>query len=80
MSSTFCRFQIDDQFEFGRGLHREIRRLAPLENSIGIRRRAPELIGQINSVGRETTGIRVNAVRADCRQARARDAKAYYRD
>ncbi len=43
-------FQIDDQLEFGRRLHRQVGRLRALENPIDIGCRSPHLIGQVDAV------------------------------
>ena len=43
--------EVDDQLILGRRLHRQIGQLLPLENAIDIARRAPPVMGEVNSVG-----------------------------
>src|SRR6516165_7547748 len=48
-------FQIDHQLEFDWSLYRKLTWLLAFKNAINIRRRAPEIIGQIISVGQQAT-------------------------
>jgi hypothetical protein len=47
--------QIEDRRVFGRRLYRQIGCLLALENAIDIASREPALLGDVGSVGRETT-------------------------
>ena len=45
--------EVDHQLELGRGLDGKLARLLALEDAIGIGRRAPKIINQVNSVGQQ---------------------------
>src|SRR5260370_14632066 len=60
--------EIDDQFEFGRLLDRQVGRSGTLEDAIKIRGRAKVKISQINSVGNEAPGRNEQTERIDCGQ------------
>jgi hypothetical protein len=63
------RLKIDDKFELGRLLDREIGRFSPLENAIHVNRRLPELIGEIHSIRDETAAFREDTDRVDSRKS-----------
>jgi hypothetical protein len=65
------RLKIDDKFELGRLLDREIGRFSPLENAIHVNRRLPELIGEIHSIRDETAAFREDTDRVDSRNLMA---------
>src|SRR5215813_11467154 len=61
-------FQIDHQFEFDRSLHGKLTWLLALKNAINIRRRAPEIIGQIISVGQQAAEFSEGTIWIDGRE------------
>src|ERR1700730_17592055 len=59
---------IDHQLELDGGLDGKLARLLPLEDAIGIGRRAPKIIGQVNSVGQQAAEFSEETVRIDVRE------------
>ena len=47
--------EVDDQFVFGRGLHRQVGRLLPSEDAIDVAGRASVLVEVVEAVGHQTT-------------------------
>src|SRR6516164_10121360 len=66
-----CSLQVDDQFELGRLLHGQVRRLGPFEDFVHIRGRTAEQVRQVRSVGHKTAGIYELPCLIHCRQAAA---------
>jgi hypothetical protein len=58
-ADLFSRFQIDDEFELLRLLHREIGGLGAFKNLVDIRGGAPEQIRSVNAIVHEATGFSI---------------------
>src|ERR1700730_15094382 len=61
--------EVDHQLELDWGLDGKIARLLTLEDAIGIDRRAPKIIGHVNSVGQQAAEFSEEAVRINGRAA-----------
>ena len=68
MPNCFSGFDIDDEFVFGRRLHRQIGGILALENSIDIAGGAPELVDEIGPIGDQAAAGDVEAGVEDRRQ------------
>src|SRR5262245_23131892 len=64
-------FEVDDEFEFGRQLNRQLARLGALEDQIDVRGRSAVCVGQINSVRHKAAAAGEEAIRIDRWQAMA---------
>jgi hypothetical protein len=60
--------QIDDELEFDGGLNGKVARLFALQNAIRIGRRAPKILGIVNSVGQQPAKFSEGTVRIDGRE------------
>ena len=60
--------EVDHHFELDWGLDGKLARLRALEDAIGIGRRAPKTIGQVNSVGQQPADSSEETVRIDDRK------------
>jgi hypothetical protein len=60
--------EVDHQLVLDRRLHRKVAWLRTLEDEIDINRRAPKIIGQVNSVGQEAAEFSEETVRIDGRK------------
>src|SRR6516162_6233958 len=67
-----CNLQVDDQFELGRLLHGQVRRLGSFQDFVHIRGSTSEQVGEVRSVGHKTAGIYELPCLIHCRQAAAR--------
>ena len=67
MPSVLAVLQIDDQFELGRLLHRQIGGLRPLENAAAIDADLAERIRKAGAVAYQPTRFRIVAHRVGCR-------------
>jgi hypothetical protein len=63
--------EVDHQLELDRGLDGKFAWLRALEDAIGIGRQAPNIIGQVNSVGQQATDFSEETPRIDDREATA---------
>src|SRR6266478_6982950 len=75
-------FHIDHQLELDRSLDRKLARPCAVEDAIGIARRAPKIIGYVNSVGDQTAELSVEPPRfltSGFLVVRANDFDAWYR-
>ena len=61
--------EIDDQFELGRRLHRQVGGRLTAQDAVDIGRRLPILLGEVGGVGHETAGRHEETERVDCGQA-----------
>src|SRR6516162_1085367 len=68
-TERFGGLEVDHQLELDWGLDGKIARLLALEDAIGIGRRAPKVIGHVNSVGQQAAKFSEEAVRIDGREA-----------
>ena len=60
--------EVDHQLELDRGLDGKLARLLALEDAIDIGRRAPKIIGQVNSVGQQAADFSEETERIDGRE------------
>lgn len=58
-------FEIDDQFVFGRCLHRQVSRFLPLKDAIDIASRAPVLVDPITPIGDQAAVVDELALEVD---------------
>jgi hypothetical protein len=64
--------QVDHQFEFRRGLDRQLPRIGSAQNSVDVGCRPPEQMRTVDPVGHEATALGEGFERINCRQAIAR--------
>jgi hypothetical protein len=60
--------EIDDQFELGRRLHRQVAWLLAPEDAVGVASGAPKIIERVVAIGEQASEFRIKPVRSDGRE------------